>query len=54
VQVNRAHDYAKYVGGNESELIGSEADDAHHYTIDAGKCPAFAASPPNQNRGRDG
>ena len=36
VQIDRAHYHAEYIGGNESQLICFEADNAHNNTIDAG------------------
>jgi hypothetical protein len=50
MQIDGADDHAEHVGGNESHLGSSEADDTNDNTINAGYNPTLPAPPPNQNR----
>ena len=54
VQVDRADDNAKYVGGNETNLCRPKADDTDNNAIDSRHDPTFPATPPDQNCGSDG
>jgi len=48
-QVYRIQCNAKYVGGNESQLRSSEANEANDHAIDCRQHPSFPAPSSDQN-----
>ena len=54
MQIDRAHRNAEDVGGNESELLGSNADDTHDDAVAGCERPAFPAAASDQDGGHDG
>ena len=53
-QVDRAHHHAEYVGGDKTQLFGSEANYADQYAIHARQGPTFPTPAAHQYCGRDG
>ena len=51
MQVDRADYHAEDIGGDETELRGSETDDTDDQAIDATEHPPFPTTPADQDGG---
>ena len=54
VQVDGAHGDAENVGGDKTELRGSDGNDADDNAVDRGERPAFPVAASHQHGGCDG
>ena len=54
VEVDRIERDVEEIGGNESELSGTDADDTHDGAIDGGDDPALPEFPAQQDRAENG